>query len=227
MTTMIDPLRRAVGVAAGDVATRCGDVTLTYAETWERCRRLVGGLRAMGIGTGDRVAIVSPNSYRYLEVYYAVPAAGIVLVPLNQRHPWPSCATPSRTPTPACCSPSVAPRGCAQRAAHVVDLDDRLRGSGRRRTAADFPADVDENPLAGLFYTGGTTGQAKGVMLTHRNLIANAWHFQGCWPFTADTLCRSWPRCSTPPVRSPSSPPSGTPAATWSSVRSTPAPPST
>jgi long-chain acyl-CoA synthetase len=41
--------------------------------------------------------------------------------------------------------------------------------------------------LAGLFYTGGTTGAAKGVMLTHGNLLANAYHFMACWPFTPDT----------------------------------------
>ena len=46
-----------------------------------------------------------------------------------------------------------------------------------------------EHDLAGIFYTGGTTGAAKGVMLTHGNLVANAFHFMACWPFTADT---SW-----------------------------------
>ena len=54
---------------------------------------------------------------------------------------------------------------------------------------ADFPEDLAEDALAGLFYTGGTTGAAKGVMLTHRNLVANALHFQVLWPFRPDT---SW-----------------------------------
>ncbi|HEY2190925.1 MAG TPA: AMP-binding protein, partial [Actinomycetospora sp.] len=44
-----------------------------------------------------------------------------------------------------------------------------------------------EDDLAGLFYNGGTTGAAKGVMLTHGNLVANAFHFMACWPFTEDT----------------------------------------
>ncbi len=46
---------------------------------------------------------------------------------------------------------------------------------------------VTPDDLAGLFYTGGTTGAAKGVMLTHGNLIANAYHFMACWPFAPDT----------------------------------------
>ena len=51
----------------------------------------------------------------------------------------------------------------------------------------DFPDDVGEDDLAGLFYTGGTTGVAKGVMLRHRSLVANAMHVQAVWPFDAET----------------------------------------
>src|ERR1700757_2791884 len=86
MTTMIGPLRRAVHVAPDGIARRGGDVRITYAETWERARRLVGALRELGVGDGDRVAVVGRNCHRYLELYQAVPGAGMVLVPLNQRH---------------------------------------------------------------------------------------------------------------------------------------------
>ena len=86
MTTMIGPLRRAVQVAGDRPAVTCGDTTLTHAETWERCGRLAGALRGLGLGEGDRVAIVGANCHRYLEVYQAVPGAGMVVVPLNQRH---------------------------------------------------------------------------------------------------------------------------------------------
>ena len=50
-----------------------------------------------------------------------------------------------------------------------------------------FSDEVDDSTLAGLFYTGGTTGASKGVMLTHRNLVANALHFQVAWPFGPET----------------------------------------
>src|SRR5262249_29652019 len=86
MTTMIGPLRRALQVAKDRTAVRCGDVSLTYAETWDRATRLVGALRGLGVGDGERVAIVGHNCHRYLEIYHAVPGAGMVLVPLNQRH---------------------------------------------------------------------------------------------------------------------------------------------
>src|SRR6516165_3927485 len=86
MTTLISPLRRASSVAPDATAVCCGDVALTYAETWQRCRRLVGGLLDLGVAPGDRVAIVASNCHRYLELYQAVPGAGMVFVPLNQRH---------------------------------------------------------------------------------------------------------------------------------------------
>src|SRR5439155_6754813 len=86
MTTLISPLRRAVQVGAENTAVTCGEVQLTYRETWERCGRLVAALRRLGVGAGDRVAIVGPNSHRYLECYQAVPGAGMVIVPLNARH---------------------------------------------------------------------------------------------------------------------------------------------
>ena len=81
MTTLISPLRRAVQVGAENIAVTCGEVRLTYRETWERCGRLISALRGVGVGAGDRVAIVGPNSHRYLECYQAVPGAGMVIVP--------------------------------------------------------------------------------------------------------------------------------------------------
>jgi long-chain acyl-CoA synthetase len=86
MATMIRPLQRAVQIAPERVAVRCGEQALTYGEVWDRAGRLVGALHGLGVGPGDRVAVVGRNCHRYLELYQAVPGAGMVLVPLNQRH---------------------------------------------------------------------------------------------------------------------------------------------
>src|SRR3954453_5356 len=86
MPTMMSPLRRATQGAARRPAVTCGDVSLTYWGVWGRCRRLAGGLRGLGLQDGDRVGVVGPNCHRYLELYQAVPGAGLVVVPLNQRH---------------------------------------------------------------------------------------------------------------------------------------------
>jgi len=75
---------------------------------------------------------------------------------------------------------------CVER---VVSLDGAYEALLASATpVAAFPDEVAEEDLAGLFYTGGTTGTAKGVMLTHRNLVANAMHMQLCWPFSPETV---------------------------------------
>src|SRR4051812_32209244 len=188
MATMISPLRRAVQVGADRPAVACGGVAITYAEMWERCRRLAGALRGLGVVEGDRVGVVSPNCHRYLEIYQAVPGAGMVLVPLNPRH---TDAELRYALEDAGVRALFAGRATADLppcVRHVFDL-----GAGYEALlAASAPAatlgeGVMEEDLAGLFYTGGTTGASKGVMLTHRNLVANALHLQACWPFGGDT----------------------------------------
>jgi long-chain acyl-CoA synthetase len=179
MGTMIDPLRRATLIAADRVAVRCGDVELTYAEMWDRCRRLVGALRRMGVEDGDRVAVVSPNCHRYLELYQAIPGAGMVLVPLNPRH------------TDAELGYALEDSGAKvlfkgrEAPFDGIDLHEEYEELIAGVPADEFP-DLAEDTLAGLFYTGGTTGASKGVMLTHRNLLANALHFQAIWPFSPE-----------------------------------------
>jgi long-chain acyl-CoA synthetase len=188
MATMISPLRRAVLVGDSRPAVRCGALELTYAEMWERCARVAGALRGLGLEPGDRVGIVSPNCHRYLEVYQAVPGAGMVLVPLNQRH---TDAELRYALEDAGAKALFAGRPTADLppcVRHVFDLgadyEELLAGA---EPAPDLGDDVVEDDLAGLFYTGGTTGASKGVMLTHRNLVANATHLQLCSPFSADT----------------------------------------
>src|SRR3954466_3595095 len=187
MATMVSPLRRAVQVGAGRTAVVCGDVRLTYAEMWERCRRLAGALRALGLEEGDRVGVVSPNCHRYLEIYEAVPGAGMVLVPLNQRHTDAElryALDDSGTKVLFAGRPVGDLPECVQTAIEVGEPYEALIAGA---APADFPDRVGEEQLAGLFYTGGTTGTAKGVMLTHRNLVSNAMHMQMCWPFSAET----------------------------------------
>ena len=187
MATLISPLRRATQIAANRPAVTCGDVGLTYAQTWERCRRLVGALRSLGLEERDRVAVVGPNCHRYLEVYQAVPGAGMSIVPLNPRH------TPAELRYAVADSGArvlftgVGDQGLADEVEHVIDLGEGYEALLAAAVPADPRDDLSEDEVAGLFYTGGTTGAAKGVMLTHRNLVSNATHFAMCWPFTADT----------------------------------------
>jgi long-chain acyl-CoA synthetase len=186
VASVISPLRRAERIAADRGAVTCGDARLTYGETADRCRRLGGALGALGLGRGDRVAVIGPNCHRYLELYQGVPGAGMVIVPLNARHAAAELHYALQDAAARVLFTSVEVPdlpGCVE---HVFDLD-----GGYELLLGDAPArpfvECDEDEVAGLFYTGGTTGQAKGVMLSHRNLVANATHFQWVWPFAADT----------------------------------------
>ena len=187
MTTLIGPLSRAVQIAPERVAVRCGGVGLTYAQVWDRAGRLVAALQALGVGAGDRVAVVGRNCHRYLELYQAVPGAGMVLVPLNQRHTATELGyalEDSGAKVLFAGSGVDYPQGVVER---VIDLDEGYETLLAGATPATFPDSLPADTVAGLFYTGGTTGAAKGVMLTHRNLTANALHFQASFPFRADT----------------------------------------
>src|SRR4051794_37974098 len=155
---------------------------------WERCRRLAAGLGALGLKRGDRVAVVARNSHRYLELYQAVPGAGFVLVPLNHRH---ADAELRYALEDSGARVLFADRSVSDPPACVEHVIDAAEGHEELLAAAepvsDFPDDVGEDDLAGIFYTGGTTGGAKGVMLRHRALVSNAMHVQAVWPFDQET----------------------------------------
>src|SRR4051794_36041568 len=186
MATMISPLRRATQVAADRTAVVCGGARLSYTEMAERCERLAGALRGLGVGAGGRVAIVSPNCHRYLEVYQAVPGGGMVLVPLNQRHTDAELRYALEDSGTRVLFAGRPVGALAAYVEHVIDLDDGYEALLAAASPDDL-APVHENALAGLFYTGGTTGAAKGVMLSHRNLVANAFHLLASLPLGPDT----------------------------------------
>jgi long-chain acyl-CoA synthetase len=148
---------------------------MDYAQLHARCQRLGAGLESLGLRPGDRIAVLSANSHRYLEAFCAIPAHGLIIVPLNTR-----LAEAELRSILADCDARVLITDrdpgtlseCVERVVSVPDDYERLLNVGSR---ARTPT-VEENSVATLFYTGGTTGKPKGVMLTHRNLVANAFH---------------------------------------------------
>ncbi|MCW2542525.1 MAG: putative fatty-acid--CoA ligase [Frankiales bacterium] len=178
--TLWDTLRRAVALRGDSTAFVDGERTASYRELKERCEALAGALQGAGAGLGDRVAVLMCNGHRYLECYFALPAMGAVMVPLNNRLALPELryiledagvhtliADETYAETARALSDSVK-----QVLIGAEEYESALRGA----VPATLPAPVEEEALAGLFYTGGTTGVSKGVMLTHRNLTANAMH---------------------------------------------------
>jgi long-chain acyl-CoA synthetase len=149
---------------------------------------------------GDRVALLSLNNDRYFELMYAIPWIGAAMVPINTRLAAPeieyilndSGATLLFIDG-AMAHHLTALQGRIPAVSEVVWIDDMASPDGMLHyedltayEAAEDAGAADED-LAGLFYTGGTTGQSKGVMLTHTNLVINAMNAVAGIGFTADT----------------------------------------
>ena len=80
------PLARRARKLYGDrEAVIDGELRLTYSQFFHRCDRWSAKLQGLGIGQGDRVAYIAPNTHAQLESFYAVPQLGAVLVPINYR----------------------------------------------------------------------------------------------------------------------------------------------
>ncbi len=190
--TPIRFLRYAGEQFAGDVAIVCGDQRFTYAEFAGRAARLAGALRAEGARSGDRIAFLSTNCHRLLEAYYGVLEADCVLLPLNVRLAPPELSYVLNDAGARFLFVEQALLPLAEVFRREVPGIERvylLDGEPRAdwlspqtyeqliATAAPFHRDlmaVDENALAELFYTSGTSDAPRGVMLTHRNIYLHA-----------------------------------------------------
>ncbi len=168
-------------------STRFGARKRTWRETLDRVSRLAGALHDMGVGRGDRVAILALNSDRYTEFFSAVWWAGAVVVPMNTR--WTAVENAYSLEDSGASvlfvDQAFLPMVPAIQAAapclkHLVFCDDGAVPDGmesyealieHHAPCADAEAGGDD--LAGLYYTGGTTGFPKGVMVPHRALWYN------------------------------------------------------
>ncbi len=146
------------------VAFARGAESLTYAELGGRAAQFAHGLLARGVSTGDRVALRMPNCLEYPVAYYGTLLAGAVFVPVNPLLPEAAAAA------------QIADAG----AKLIVTAAD-VPGICAGQPAAPPEVDVDiHDDLAHLAYTGGTTGESKGVRLPHRNVVVNSLQY-ACW----------------------------------------------
>ena len=182
-------LRRGMLVGGERSAVVCGDVRLTHRELADRTRRLGDALARQGLVPGDRVAVLAGNCHRYLELYLGLPAAGLVIVPINARHALPEIRYALQDAGVRVLFADRPVEGIDDLGVRVIAMGEEYEELLAGGEPVPWPDDRDEDDLAGIFYTGGTTGSPKGVMLTHGNLIANAFAFMACWPFTRET---SW-----------------------------------
>lgn len=181
-------LRRVLQTNPTGIATVDGDRRRTWREIGDRVAKLAGGLQRLGIQRGDRVAVLMLNSDRYLELYLGIAWAGAVIVPTNIR--W-SRVEIEDSLHDCRASMLVVDKAFAAMGAELakavplklVYADDDAGPAEaedyEKLIAASPPvpdAMASREDLAGIFYTGGTTGRSKGVMLSHANIVSNALH---------------------------------------------------
>jgi acyl-CoA synthetase (AMP-forming)/AMP-acid ligase II len=156
-------------------ATIFGNRVRTWAESVDRISRLAAALQHLGVQPGDRVGLLAPNSDIYHEFLLAVPWADAVLMPINTRWSASEIAFALRDSDTqvlyvdqafAPIVPKLALRNVIEGEAAV----DRLIADHEPVPDARRGGDA----LAGIFYTGGTTAEPKGVMLSHNNMMLSA-----------------------------------------------------
>jgi fatty-acyl-CoA synthase len=196
METPLTPFefaRRARKLYPERVAVIDGDSRWTYAQFLDRCDRWSAALQRLGIGPGDRVAYLSPNTHAQLESFYAVPQIGAVLVPLNYRliaddfvylinHSGSRMVCVDRDYL-ATIDSIRARVPCVE---HFVALTSSVGCPQPNSAWLKYEATVDassaefvrpkirESDLLTINYTSGTTSRSKGVMITHRNAWMNS-----------------------------------------------------
>ena len=151
----------------------------TYGEFARRARAIASALvDAMHIVPGDRVALFAGNSTAYLELLYGIWYAGAAAVPINAKlHPAEAAwiITDAGAGTVFCDAGHET--GLSERLPgkhRLVAMDDRTLADLRNAAPVDTPVQRSPDDMAWLFYTSGTTGKPKGVMISHGNIQAMA-----------------------------------------------------
>jgi len=182
-------LRKAASFRADETAMVAGGRVFTHRDVLERVARLAAGFRDLGVRPGDRIAILAANGNEYVECYFAVLWAGAVVVPVNSRFSLAEMVEQIEDAEPVILvcdrtflDTAVQLAESCRCLTAIVAAASNVAGLPKLHAyesvlAAAKPCDDagrGGEDLACLFYTGGTTGRAKGVMLSHRNLWVNA-----------------------------------------------------
>jgi len=177
-------VERAARHMPNNEAVRFGERRSTWASLNQATRALAGGLRALGVSSGDRVAILALNSDRYVEMLFACWRLAAIVVPINTRWSSAEVSYGLKDSAPkllivddsfAAMLPSIDYDASAIRVVFMGDGAPPVSTIPFETLRAGVP--VDElggggDAVAGIFYTGGTTGHPKGVMLAHTGLVA-------------------------------------------------------
>ena len=215
-------VRRQAVARPRDPSYSCAETDLTWRQTDERTSRLAAALYARGLRHGDRVAILAKACHRYWEVHFGCAKAGLVVVPVNHRLQSAEVAHILRDVGAAAAIVDARLAGIVASA----DIPLRLGFGPGHGQPLDYeqalaecepalpPVKLDDEDLNVIAYTSGTTGVAKGAMLTHRGSVLSAYGYGMANQFRSDDVVLT---CM-PPTSCGASPPGSHrpwPVPTW------------
>ncbi len=177
-----------------------GDYRATYAQHLDRVARTAGALRELGVGRGDRAAVMALNSHQFLELYHAAFLGAGVINPLNLRLAAKELAFILANSETKVCFTDAFFAGVIDSVRDEVGLEHVVMiGTGDAPHDHDYeellaaatpviPDEPDEDDPVILMYTGGTTGTPKGVLLDQRAEMLNLYHVSLAWRIAADEI---------------------------------------
>jgi len=195
----LDDLVRRNALLHGERAAFIHDGRIvSHAQYAERVSRLAAGLAGLGIGMGDRVAVLAPNSLEFADLFGASARLGAILVPINARLSAEEVAHVIEDVEPAVVIAAAAMREQIPAAAiagrQLVALGEAaggwsrfedLHARGTREAAA--PIDGDAGLL--IIHTAAVGGRARGALLSHGGMMAAAQEAQVCWQLGPEDVC--------------------------------------
>lgn len=184
-------LQKAVSLYADKEAVFSEGKRFTYGRFADRVYRLSNALHAIHVSRGDRIAILHQNSHEFLESYFAAAQTGSILVPLNYRLSPPELAQIIKD---SGARVLISARDFKEHLESLMEMETGLSlviltGEGEtflpgsldyekilaaEQAVPPSPPPVSDDDIAHLYYTSGTTGRPKGVMLSHRNVCSHA-----------------------------------------------------
>lgn len=185
-TLIGDMLSKTAKFFPNKTAVICGDSNITYKDLNERVIRFANALFKMGVGNGDRVAVLQDDSIEVIELYFAIPMLGAIYVPLNIKlvsREIVSILNDAEANTLVFgTNYSVEIKSIIPKVKHLknyICIGDNPKFTTNYEELIHNSSNiekeyaVDDDDAAFLIYTSGTTGSPKGALLTHRNMFSN------------------------------------------------------
>jgi long-chain acyl-CoA synthetase len=196
--SVYEMLANAVARRPQGTALICGEQTVTYIELDALVGRVAGGLRALGVEKGDRVAMVLGNSIEFVVLMFAIARLGAISVPLSTRHQ----QAENRHIIDDCAAkvvvheydladriPTLSTLACLKHAVAVRHDGGISLANLLQAPPVNEATPVEEEDCATILYTSGTTGRPKGAMLTHFSTIHSVIHYNWVMGLTEQDRC--------------------------------------